>query len=308
MGMFSSLAGAVQTKVAKSRAGNDVNQQVGMFFENARQVLGGEIDPYYVNFPDVFIARFVEHEMLENTQVILEQLQADGRRALPAEIRLNVIEVVVPSQHTCFRQRLLHVDADASQFRFDGARHVVGDLSSHSLPLPERHYGLITPIDPKNIFFMIQAGYPADFLLGLTVESLNGVRNRSTGGGVVREADAEFVRALDLLRQVQAAGAEQEEHRGRKAKVAPGNRNFIHGHAVQQVRHRLAQAQREQHRGQQKRAGFYREPIEHAQQRSAGKEEAAERDQRHAGSLAFDECQRHGAQQGRQGSAMASDC
>ena len=66
--------------------------------------------------------------------------------------------------------------------------------------------GLVTPIDPKNIFFMIQAGYPADFLLGLTVESLNGVRNRSTGGGVVREADAEFVRALDLLRQVQAAG------------------------------------------------------------------------------------------------------
>jgi hypothetical protein len=67
--------------------------------------------------------------------------------------------------------------------------------------------GLITPIDPKNIFFMLQSGYPADFLLGLTVESLNGVRNRSTAGGVVREADADFVRALELLREVQAAGA-----------------------------------------------------------------------------------------------------
>jgi hypothetical protein len=33
--------------------------------------------------------------------------------------------------------------------------------------------GLITPIDPKNIFFMLQSGYAADFLLGLTVESLN---------------------------------------------------------------------------------------------------------------------------------------
>ncbi len=31
--------------------------------------------------------------------------------------------------------------------------------------------GLITPIDPKNIFFMLQAGYPADFILALTVES-----------------------------------------------------------------------------------------------------------------------------------------
>jgi hypothetical protein len=33
------------------------------------------------------------------------------------------------------------------------------------------------------------------------------VRNRSTAGGTVREADPEFIRALDLLREVQAAGA-----------------------------------------------------------------------------------------------------
>src|SRR5580765_513365 len=67
--------------------------------------------------------------------------------------------------------------------------------------------GLITPIDPKNIFFMLQSGYAADFLLGLTVEGLNGVRNRSTAGGAVREADPEFLRALQLLREVQSAGA-----------------------------------------------------------------------------------------------------
>jgi hypothetical protein len=67
--------------------------------------------------------------------------------------------------------------------------------------------GLITPIDPKNIFFMLQSGYAADFLLALTVKSLNGVRNRSTAGGAVREADPEFIRALALLRDVQAAGA-----------------------------------------------------------------------------------------------------
>jgi len=67
-------------------------------------------------------------------------------------------------------------------------------------------HGLITPIDPKKIFFMLQTGYAADFILGLTVESLNGVRNRSTAGGVVREADPEFVRALELLRDIQAVG------------------------------------------------------------------------------------------------------
>jgi hypothetical protein len=68
-------------------------------------------------------------------------------------------------------------------------------------------HGLLTPIDPKNIFFMIQAGYAADFVLALTVESLNGVRNRSATGMKVREADPEFLRALALLRDIQAAGA-----------------------------------------------------------------------------------------------------
>jgi hypothetical protein len=67
--------------------------------------------------------------------------------------------------------------------------------------------GLITPIDPKNIFFLLQSGYSADFILGLAVESLNGLRNRSTAGGTVREADPGFIRALELLRDVQAAGA-----------------------------------------------------------------------------------------------------
>ena len=66
---------------------------------------------------------------------------------------------------------------------------------------------LITPIDPKNIFFLLQSGYAADFILGMTVESLNGVRNRSAAGGVVRPADPEFTRALELLRDVQTAGA-----------------------------------------------------------------------------------------------------
>ena len=82
--------------------------------------------------------------------------------------------------------------------------------------------GLITPIDPKNIFFMLQAGYPADFILGLTVESLNGVRNRSAAGGTVREADADFVRVQELLRDVQAAGGvgmrvEEDKARGSTA-------------------------------------------------------------------------------------------
>jgi hypothetical protein len=67
--------------------------------------------------------------------------------------------------------------------------------------------GLITPIDPRNIFFLLQSGYAADFILGLTVDSLNGLRNRSTTAGAAREADPDFLRVLELMRDVQAAGA-----------------------------------------------------------------------------------------------------
>ncbi|MDO8943715.1 MAG: hypothetical protein Q7U75_11065, partial [Desulfobacterales bacterium] len=67
--------------------------------------------------------------------------------------------------------------------------------------------GLLTPIDPKNIFSMLQSGYAADFVLGLTVESLNGVRNRSATAGATGEAEPEFGRVLQLMREVQLAGA-----------------------------------------------------------------------------------------------------
>jgi hypothetical protein len=82
--------------------------------------------------------------------------------------------------------------------------------------------GMITPIDPKNIFFMLQAGYAADFILGLTVESLNGVRNRSATGGSIRPADPAFARVQQLLREVQAAGGvgmrvEEDKARGSTA-------------------------------------------------------------------------------------------
>jgi hypothetical protein len=84
--------------------------------------------------------------------------------------------------------------------------------------------GLITPIEPKNIFFMLQSGYAADFILGLTVESLNGVSNRAATGGQVREAEPDFIRALALLREIQNAGAfslrvEEDQSKGSAAVV-----------------------------------------------------------------------------------------
>jgi len=104
--------------------------------------------------------------------------------------------------------------------------------------------GLITPIDPKNIFFMLQSGYAADFLLGLTVESLNGVRNRSTAGGAVREADPEFVRTLQLLREVQAAGAMGMRVEEDKAKGSVGVVFFRRDDMAADIAEKAAEVQR----------------------------------------------------------------
>jgi hypothetical protein len=67
--------------------------------------------------------------------------------------------------------------------------------------------GLMEPIPPQSIFFMIQSGYAADFVLLMSVEGMNGLRNRSYSFGRQRPADAEFLRAATLLRELQLSGA-----------------------------------------------------------------------------------------------------
>ena len=47
---------------------------------------------------------------------------------------------------------------------------------------------LLRPIPPSAIFELIQAGYRADYILQMTTRAINGVYNRSSVGGRVREA------------------------------------------------------------------------------------------------------------------------
>ena len=65
----------------------------------------------------------------------------------------------------------------------------------------------LTPINPVKIFSLVQAGYAADFILALTVDSLNGVRNWPVSVGARQLADPQFFHVLELLREIQDAGA-----------------------------------------------------------------------------------------------------
>lgn len=66
---------------------------------------------------------------------------------------------------------------------------------------------LLRPIPPNAIFTLIASGYPADFILQVTVRALSGVYNRSNAGGAARPADPEFYAMLDTLRRIQLSGA-----------------------------------------------------------------------------------------------------
>lgn len=60
--------------------------------------------------------------------------------------------------------------------------------------------GFLKPIKPAAIFYLIQTGYDAEFLLQLTVESFNGLRNRASRFG---NSDEGFFRVVRLISEVQ---------------------------------------------------------------------------------------------------------
>jgi hypothetical protein len=65
---------------------------------------------------------------------------------------------------------------------------------------------LTTPMNPGTVMFMLQSGYPADVVFNLTVDSINGVNNRSALGGELRAATPEFTRVVNLIRKAQMTG------------------------------------------------------------------------------------------------------
>ena len=66
---------------------------------------------------------------------------------------------------------------------------------------------MMTPIPPSSIFFLIQAGYPADAVFRALVQSVNGIRNRYGAAGRNMPADPEFHVLIKKLREIQDSGA-----------------------------------------------------------------------------------------------------
>lgn len=77
------------------------------------------------------------------------------------------------------------------------------------VPVTGKKYidSLLRPIPPQAVFAMIQGGHPADFILSLSVEAINGIYNSSSGLLHARPEDPRFARVIEALRRIQDAGA-----------------------------------------------------------------------------------------------------
>lgn len=71
---------------------------------------------------------------------------------------------------------------------------------------PEFTRNLAVPLSPSLVLSLLAAGYSAERVLDLTVDSMNGIRNRCLVGGLVRPRDPDFLPLLQRLGQAQASG------------------------------------------------------------------------------------------------------
>jgi len=68
---------------------------------------------------------------------------------------------------------------------------------------------LITPIPPAIIFNLMDAGWPAERILSMCVQTINGMQNEKYSAQGAQAGDPEFYRLVRLMGDVQAAGALQ---------------------------------------------------------------------------------------------------
>jgi hypothetical protein len=90
---------------------------------------------------------------------------------------------------------------------------------------------LMAPIPVTGFLFLIQSGYPADLVLRICVNSINGLENAYGGAGNPRAGSPQFRELMTALRESQAAG--DTGFRVKSSKGEPGVVMFVRPSADQ---------------------------------------------------------------------------
>jgi hypothetical protein len=81
---------------------------------------------------------------------------------------------------------------------------------------------LMTPIPVPGILFLLQSGYPAEYILRICVHTINGIENSFGGSLTGRHADRRFTELIDALARIQDAGG-----LGMRVKPVGDSRAFV---------------------------------------------------------------------------------
>jgi hypothetical protein len=142
----------------------------------------------------------------ENEQMLLNIVRL---RYLEMPRFLTVASVI----NTYTRSGSAGIDANASPFGNSAGTGINGSWSDRPTitytPMSGQAFSqsLLTPLPPSVIFFLIQSGWSAERLMRLTNSMINGIHNEIGTPGERRQGDAEFNELLDVIHQLQRAGA-----------------------------------------------------------------------------------------------------
>ena len=98
MGLLEMVATSVRTAAQRSASGGDVSVQVRAQFDEAMEGIKEKAaqvpQAYEKRLVPIYAACLVEAQLLDCAEMLIEQLQADGRRAMPAEVKTKIIETI----------------------------------------------------------------------------------------------------------------------------------------------------------------------------------------------------------------------
>lgn len=97
---------------------------------------------------------------------------------------------------------------------------------------------MLTPFPPGAVMFLIEAGWPVDFMLQVSVHAINGIRNQKAGIET-SVADPEFIEILKVMKRVQSKGGigfrVQREKEGSEATLLLFHTRHLNSEALQDI-------------------------------------------------------------------------
>jgi len=150
------------------------------------------------------IAESWKNQMLQNVVRI---------RYADMPVFLEVTSVV--SQYEIKGDATARADSLLSPFEIGGSYMERPTISYAPLTGEKFIKSLMTPLPPEIILHLIETGWPAEFILGLSVQAVNGLYNRAGGQMVAHPADPDFRTLLTSLTSIQQSGvmvSEIEKH------------------------------------------------------------------------------------------------